>query len=310
VPLVRLDLDSCRVQGEKGAVAPPSTTPRAGSLTGELIIRGGLAYGRAYSALWSRLERARVAVGTFLHEALSDAERAQMVHRLFARLESYGPEGLHAWEELWYQRDLPSAPARVLIGGCGGGRELAVLHARGYTVHGFEPSASLACAARRSLPEDRVWTLSYEDLLCDEASAPVVAHAPYDAVILGWGSVAHVLDGATRERVLELLSRLAPRGPLLLSFPFLFGTHTGHAQRWRAPAECLGKSLRRWRGLPDAATEPEEFLPHAGFVHCFSERELANLAKKLGRVLRWGERSDAYPHCSLLAPAARLEPGP
>jgi SAM-dependent methyltransferase len=283
---------------------PSEPTAPHGSLAGELIIQGGLAYGRLYGALWSRLERARGAVGAFLHEALSDTERAQLVHRLFARLDSYGPPGLAPWEERWYERDLPAPPARVLIGGCGAGRELAALHARGYVVHGFEPSARLASAARRLLPHDvRVWTSSYEELLLDGGSA-LRSHAPYDAVILGWGSFAHVLAAELRARVLVALHGLCPRGPLLLSFPFLADIDSAHAQRWRAPAERLGQRVRRWRRLPSAPPEAEEFLPHAGFVHRFSEHELSQLAIRLGRTLCWGERSDVYPHCSLLTPGA------
>jgi SAM-dependent methyltransferase len=279
------------------------------SLAGELIVHGGLAYARLHTALWSRLERVRGALGAFLHEALSDAERAQLVHRMFARLDAYGPPGLQPWEELWYRRDLPAPPARVLIGGCGAGRELGALHARGYTVYGFEPSARLTRAARRLLAgPDHVWTLTYEDLLSDASSALVEAQAPYDAVILGWGSFAHVLDAATRERVLQALQQLAPRGPVLLSFPFLSEAHAGYAQRWRVPAERLGQSIRRLRGLPAPSSEHEEFLPHAGFVHCFTERELEALATALQRTLRWGERNDVYPHCSLVAPALEARP--
>jgi hypothetical protein len=55
--------------------------------------------------------------------------------------------------------------------------------------------------------------------------------------------------------------------------------------------------------LPPVATEPEEFLPHAGFVHRFDEHELSELAAALGRPLCWGERSDVYPHCTLQAGA-------
>jgi SAM-dependent methyltransferase len=274
-----------------------------------------LTYGRLYTGLWSRLERARGAVGALLHEALSDEERAQIVARLFARRDGYGPSGLAPWEERWYERDLPPAPARVLIGGCGSGREHSALAARGYTVLGFEPSPRLADAARRALPGVQVWTLSYEQLIDDEHS-PIDQHAPYDAAILGWGSFAHVLDATARARVLEALERLAPHGPLLLSFPFLSGTVDDLGRRCDL-AERLGRRIRRWRGLADAVTEPEEFLPHAGFVHRFSERELTALATGLGRSLRWGERSDVYPHCSFSAcdevtgrPSPRADTGP
>lgn len=253
-----------------------------------------------YAALWSRLEHARGAVGAFLHEALSDEERAELVQRIFARRDGYGPSGLMRWESRWYERDLPAPPARVLVGGCGDGRELVALAARGYTLHGFEPSLPLADSARRALGNPgRVWTLSYEDLLDGADAGLVAAQAPYDAVICGWGSFAHLLGAATRERVLAALARWCPRGPLLLSFPFLDDDQLEHAKRWRAPAQRWGGVVRRWRGLPSVAIEPEEFLPHAGFVHRFEERELSELALALGRELSWGELNDVYPHCTL-----------
>lgn len=253
-----------------------------------------------YAALWSRLERARGAVGAFLHEALSDEERAELVQRIFARRDGYGPAGLLPWESRWYERDLPAPPARLLVGGCGAGRELVALAARGYALHGFEPSARLADSARRALGDPgRVWTLSYEDLLDGADGGLVAAQAPYDAVICGWGSFAHLLEAATRRRVLATLARWCPRGPLLVSFPFLSDEQAEHVQRWRAPAQHCGRVVRRWRGLPGATIEPEEFLPHAGFVHRFDERELSELALALGRELSWGELSDVYPHCTL-----------
>ena len=48
--------------------------------------------------------------------------------------------GLFDWEERAVERFFPRPPARVLVGGAGGGREAFALHEKGYTVVAFDPA--------------------------------------------------------------------------------------------------------------------------------------------------------------------------
>jgi hypothetical protein len=98
-------------------------------LAGTLLVRGALAYSRCHTACSSALERTRGALEVFLREALTTQEKASLAHALFGPLRNYGGFGLQPWEQRWYARDLPPAPARVLVGGCGAGRELVGLTA-------------------------------------------------------------------------------------------------------------------------------------------------------------------------------------
>jgi len=62
---------------------------------------------------------------------------------------------LFNWEQEAFARAFPAPPARVLVGGAGGGREAFALAERGYEVVAFEPSAALAAAMAAHAAEDR-----------------------------------------------------------------------------------------------------------------------------------------------------------
>lgn len=291
---------------------------------GQLLIRCGLAHVRADRFVSRALERSRSLVHVLLSESLSAAEQASLTQCIYAQRQTYGPPGLWPWERAWFERDLPPAPARVLVGGCGSGRELKALLEQGYEVDGFEPVSSLLASARRALSGSaRLWQLGYEDLAREPASAPAPAAslarerlelegaAPYSAVILGWGSFSHVLERSVRERALLALDRLCPSGPLLLSF---------HAARPREPAQraraleervrSVGRGVRTLRGFARDGERPDAFLPHAGFIHTVSEEELRALARSVRREVRWGDQQRAYAHASFVPLAAPGEASP
>src|SRR4051794_9728091 len=63
---------------------------------------------------------------------------------------------LFAWETAAIGRFFPPAPARLLIGGAGGGREAFALAERGYEVVAFEPAAGLAAGMADTASSSRV----------------------------------------------------------------------------------------------------------------------------------------------------------
>lgn len=280
----------CRVQ--------PMATPPS-SRIGDLIGAGAEKYARAHGLVSRALEQSRMSLQTFLWESLSFDELSSMTQRLYERRETYGPRGLFPWERVWYERDLPPAPARLLIGGCGSGREMVPLAEAGYEVCGFDPAGRLCNSARLALPgRASVWQLRYEDLVAS-GGGELASSAPYSAVILGWGSFSHILDAQMRDRVIEVLHRLCPLGPILLSF------HLTHARSERQPggllergARYLGGSVGRLRRMPRPVGDAPVFLPHCGFIHRFSELEVERLARIVERQVKWGEELRSYPHCS------------
>jgi hypothetical protein len=280
----------------------PSVRPSAA--LGACIVRAAVASGRLHTRVASWLEAERVALEGFLWEALSVEEKASIALRLYDRARPDGGAGLHPWEAAWLERELPPAPARVLVGGAGSGRELSALLARGYRVAGFEPAARLAAAAQRSLPSAvPLWTVGYEHLAQRGLGAEPARGAPYDAILFGWGSFSHVLDPELRRRALRAAAQLCPEGPLLLSFHMqseAWQPRHRSARTSRFPRR-LGRVLGRFRGLDIPPADADVFLPHAGFVHRFTHTEVEALAAAVGRAVRWGEDLGVYPHCVLPA---------
>ena len=172
-------------------------------------------------------------------------------------------------------------------------------------MHAFEPAAACLPPLRAAVgPVGSASELSYQDLLAPlppPAASQLLARE-YDAVILGWGSISHVLEARTRTQLVQLCARLCPRGPILLSFAFGSETEAARQSRAFALGARLGARLARLRDLqaPQAA-ERERFWPHAGFVHLFSAQELQQLAAAAGR--RPQLREGPYPH-AVLRPAA------
>jgi hypothetical protein len=216
------------------------------------------------------------------------------------------------WEESWLARDLPRAPARVLLGGAGRGRETRWLIDRGYTVVAFDPAPGSVAQHNVACPEAASVVLDYESLarasyaretgsptrvVQDEASH-VLDSAPYDAVLLGWGSLTHVLQEHDQDALFETLAELVPHGPILASFFVrMSNTSVPGYSRAHALGAQLGAALSR--APLDSALEAGRVrcLPHAGFVYSFDRDRLAQLAQRSGRTLAL--YADAtYPHAT------------
>lgn len=133
--------------------------------------------------------------------------------------------GLFAWEERALEA-FPPAPARVLVGAAGGGREAFALGARGYAVTAFEPSPVLARSmADRAMREGGVaaYRARYADLpmlgpaRIGDAPLDLRAGPPFDAGILGWASLSHLATDQARLETLRWFAALVA-GPVLVSF--------------------------------------------------------------------------------------------
>src|SRR4051794_31497614 len=176
----------------------------------------------AYARLSRAMERARLAgdrlVGAVLAEALTLPERSRLVIALYDASPLHRGQGLFGWERPWLQRRLPPPPARLLVGACGAGREALALAAAGYRVDAFDPASSLvALLNARAGARLRSAAFRYQDLaaaVLDGAGGAAARFAGerYDAVLLGWTSLSHVLDADERARLLRAVDRLCPEG--------------------------------------------------------------------------------------------------
>jgi SAM-dependent methyltransferase len=233
-----------------------------------------------------------------------DDVRRGLTAAVYGSMGGYREEGLFDWEKSWFEEDLPTAPARVLVGGAGTGRELRHLAAAGYEQVAFDPVQGFVERARRIADGSSCLAVlqgAYEDL-ADPAgagaarfAAEVERFSPYDAVLLGWGSLTHVTTARHREGLLAALRRLCPAGPVLASF---WMRAEGEAAA-EGRAARLGRRLGRIIGGRDDAPLDggDRFLSHCGFAHSFTEAEIRDLARHAGyTVRRLGAGPHTYPH--------------
>jgi hypothetical protein len=224
-------------------------------------------------------EAARDAIAFAL---VSPADRDAATAWLYARQPSYArggriyDEGLRPGEEsLLAQADL-RVGERILLGGAGGGREARALVDRGYRVVAFDPCTALFDSLRASLAGhlgSSAHVATYDDLPdAIEGRGPLaraVAEGPFDAVILGWGSLSHVLDADRRSALFSALATLCPSGPWIATFVPVApqGRRAGRAERLAMRLRALTE--------PDAeADEPIDFRPEVGFFARLSPARL------------------------------------
>jgi hypothetical protein len=193
--------------------------------------------------------------------------------------------GLFDFEQRAIERFFPAAPAHLLVHGAGGGRETHVLLERGYRVTAAEPVGALVAAARAALGERA--TVVHAGL---EASDCEALRGPFDAVIIGWSAYGHLVDRATRVRVLQSLRRACPRGPVLLSW------REGPMPGLRGAAHTVAGGAGR------AASESPRAVSHFGLFHAvLDEARLRDEAHEAGYTLAaYGSYGDSgYPHAVL-----------
>ena len=226
---------------------------------------------------------------------------------------SYRPDspafrrGLFDWEERAVERFFPHPPARVLVGGAGGGRESFALHEKGYAVVAFDPAEALVRAMRSRIPPEsgvRAYRGSYAALpiLTDASGQPAIDltdEAPFDAAVLGWTSFSHLRSDRDRVETLQRFARLT-RGPILVSYypppppPQSNGRRVGPLKGW------IKRRMSR-RGL-------SAFSVDIGYYRLLSHDEMADLVSRAGLTVLCAERDVNWPYL-VIAGAGRDSPG-
>lgn len=239
---------------------------------------------------------------------IDPADRASLTAALYASQPTYLPgghrfrSGLFTWERRALESPLFPRSGRVLLGASGAGRELVALLERGFDVVAFDPCAAFVDAARRVAPAAEVIHASYDDLVAaaEGRGGPLAATitASFDAVLLGWGSLSHVLPFERRVALLRALRTVAPRAPVLLSFALAPDSSASPVSKGR-----VRDALRRLfaaMGAPGTSEAGDHFFPDTGFFALLAPDELTKLAREAGYDVSLFDEAP-YPH-ALLAP--------
>ena len=247
------------------------------------------------------LDSAQRVSGAALATALSVDEKSWLTVKIYDDPPALRADGNDLFEiesALFVQR-LPRPPSRILVGACGTGRETVALTTQGYSVEAFDPAQECVTeSCRRLAGRAGVRRLSYEQLsaiVLDGGNDDALRHARFDAVVLGCGSLSHVLDDREQRRLMQALHALCPTGPIIASFLWSeqpsAGPPTGRAARLGGR---VGRAIARLRGIPPGDTRHMTYRARRGFAYTFTRRELEDLCLAADRRVIW-ERHAARP---------------
>lgn len=253
---------------------------------------------------------------------LDPALRDVVTQQAYRSQDTYLPGGHHHEHGLfdWEEAALAKAPfpqpplqpeggpARWLVTAAGGGREARVLAARGFSVDAFEPNDVLLAGAREVAarhPSLRVHEGDYADFgraaRGEGGPLAAVGEARFDAVLLGWGSITHLVDPAAHRALLDAVKIVAPKAPVLVSFFLRTDEPQGRAARARLKLKGAFQALGGRAAPPGLLYETA-----GGFVYWFTEREIRALAEAAGYVVV-AFAPHPFPHAVLL-PLGRALP--
>jgi hypothetical protein len=238
---------------------------------------------------------------------LADKDWLELSHSMYGRAARYSrgsvhnESGLFAFERAAIEEFFPPPPASILVGACGGGRELFPLVERGYRIAAaYDPVESFIEVLRRDPrlfeSKDHICVGSHQAV---ESMTPIAElpqrGSPVDAVLVGWTSYAHIMGAERRVEFLRSLRAVCPHGPVLLSFFIGMGDEAERPRRLRS-------RLRRLLGTTDAMVEAGDGLHRgAGGIHSFTQASFATEVANAGyRVQRWQEHDFGAAHAILM----------
>ena len=121
--------------------------------------------------------------------------------------------GLEVWERRLYDAVLKPSD-RILLVGCGAGRDLLALREMGYEVTGLDPTPELVDQARQNLGRRGVTAIIREGFI--ETSD---LEEPYDVVVLAGNCYSFLLTAASRIATLaRIKAHLSPQGRVVIMY--------------------------------------------------------------------------------------------
>lgn len=220
----------------------------------------------------------------------------------YSATDNYRPDstsfrrGLFDWEAGAVARHFPAAPARILVGGAGGGREAFALLEKGYEVVAFDPAERLV-QAMATAPEARSGKLhayrgGYENLPLlrtvggAEPSMDLRKDPPSDAAIVGWSSFSHLRSDRERVETLRQFGSLTS-GPILVSY---FGDPA------TAETPPPAGRLRRWVWNRMRRRGPSVFSVQIGYYRILRPADVERMVQEAGLRVLAAEHGGNWPY--------------
>jgi SAM-dependent methyltransferase len=231
--------------------------------------------------------------GAIWTTALDVNEKTWLTVRIYDDCSAFRASGneLFEIETNLFANRLPRPPARILVGACGTGREAIALAARGYDVEAFDPADDCVTDSDSRLAgRGRVRQLSYEQLsaiVLDGATVDPLGDTRFDAVVLGCGSLSHVLDPCEQQRLMRALQTLCPLGPIIGSFLWVTEPTERPIGMAARLGTRIGRAIARMRGLPPGDLGCLSYRARRGFAYTFTQREFEELALNVQRRVAW-----------------------
>jgi SAM-dependent methyltransferase len=235
------------------------------------------------------LRRATHALGMGILGTLRRAELQQAIAngwRRYGQDGAGGPAVLADWESEFYDAQLEPA-SRVLLVGCGAGRDLIALSERGHQVDGLDIERSALAVCRAELQRRGLRATLYEG-----AVGEARIESQYDAALFSWYAYGYVPGADARVATLaRLRERLRARGRVLL-------TYQPRADSGSRIPIALARSVARLT-RSDWTPEHGDFVEllqdgrerALHFEHRFTASEVVDEAHRAGLRVHWHEHA-------------------
>lgn len=260
---------------------------------------------------YNGLVRLREFIAGLSLSVLSHEGVAHLNKLIYEAKKGHSNKGLFKWEKEWFENDLPTPPARLLIGGAGSGREVKSLIKKGYQIVAFDPVGWCVENAKREILEKNCidyLTGAYEELLFKNSANSAMnhtvhTHGPYDAVILGWGSFTHICDVDKRLALLLKIKELCPQGPVLLSFWLKDDSEGAGRRKIFKIGYRIGNFFKNHgKQLSELPPEGDDINPYAGYGHFFIMPEIEKMIEACNYQLVENPKVSYlkyYPHITI-----------
>jgi SAM-dependent methyltransferase len=245
----------------------PASDDRTGSTPVGLR---GLLYGGLWrcSVLLQRAANACVYLSAGLLRRTELRRASELLWSEFNASDDAVDGGLEPWERRFYSQNLHPGD-RVLMIGCGTGRDLIALRTQGFDVTGLDQSPAIIERARANLAR--------RGLDAELIAAPIEVaelHGHYDTVILSDMCYTFILNSTVRIAALERVrAHLVPGGRVLLSY---FSPPRRSTPGWWMVGASTRLSRADWRPeLGDVFIRHDRSRRLLEFHHSFRPEEVA-----------------------------------